>query len=133
MKNKLLLMIKICLIISGVVFICLSIFTEQKNNTYLILSLASTTIGNIMNIIDIRKDKLHKWFHTRILHRMGFIWNFKTKKQLLEFLKKAPIIDNFNENQKELDEDLLEQYIGKNTSNKGIRLVRRYYGITGRK
>ena len=34
MKNKLLLMIKICLIISGVVFICLSIFTEQKNNTY---------------------------------------------------------------------------------------------------
>lgn len=60
MKNKLLLMIKICLIISGVVFICLSIFTEQKNNTYLILSLASTTIGNIMNIIDIRKDKLHK-------------------------------------------------------------------------
>ena len=28
---------------------------------------------------------------------------------------------------------LLDQYVERNTSEKGIRLVRRYYGITGRK
>ena len=34
---------------------------------------------------------------------------------------------------KEIDEKLLDQYVERNTSEKGIRLVRRYYGITGRK
>ena len=34
---------------------------------------------------------------------------------------------------KEIDEKLLDQYVERNTSEKGIRLVRHYYGITGRK
>lgn len=58
-NHKILLIIKICLIISGITFICLSIFTKEKNNTYLIISLTSTIIANLMNIIDI-KNKNNK-------------------------------------------------------------------------
>jgi len=65
---------------------------------------------------------------------------FKNKELFYKFLKKVPILDDFSEetanenlNKKEIDQDLLDQYVKRNTSEKGIRLVRRYYGITGRK
>ena len=65
---------------------------------------------------------------------------FKNRELFYKFLKKVPILDDFSEEQennyikkKEIDENLLDQYVEENTSEKGIRLVRRYYGITGRK
>lgn len=65
---------------------------------------------------------------------------FKNKELFYKFLKKVPILDDFSEEEsnhnlkkKEIDEKLLDQYVERNTSEKGIRLVRRYYGITGRK
>ncbi len=56
-SDSLLLIVRICLIIIGVVFICLSIFTEKEDNTYLIISLFSTSLVNVLNIIDTKKKK----------------------------------------------------------------------------
>ena len=58
-----------------------------------------------------------------------------------EFLKKVPIIDDFSEElddskdyySNEIDEKILQKYIDKNTYKKGIRLLRRYYGIIAKK
>ena len=66
---------------------------------------------------------------------------FKTKADLVNFLKKVPILDDFNEQDgdnkiyysKSLEEDKLNQYIKRNTYPKGIRLIRRYYGIVAKK
>lgn len=66
---------------------------------------------------------------------------FKNEQLFKEFLKKVPIIDDFSEefgDNKDcyshgLDEELLNDYIQKNTYNRKIRLLRRYYGITARK
>lgn len=55
MNNKLILTIKICLIVCGITFLALSIFTDEKNNTYLIIALLSIVIVNIMNIVDSKK------------------------------------------------------------------------------
>lgn len=66
---------------------------------------------------------------------------FKNKDLLYSFLLKVPIIDDFSEEtdslkdfySKGIDRDLFEKYIERNTYSKGIRLIRRYYGITARK
>lgn len=62
---------------------------------------------------------------------------FKTKEDLYNFLLKVPIIDDFDEgiinHNKNIDMNKLNYYIERNTYPKGIRLVRRYYGIVGRK
>lgn len=66
---------------------------------------------------------------------------FATKESLLSFLLKVPIIDDFSEEDvdsknyqdKEIDKEKLDEYIKRNTYAKGIRLIRRYYGITARK
>ena len=53
---------------------------------------------------------------------------YKSKNDLLDLLKKTPIINDF-ENNKEIEDDLLEKYINKFTCDKGIKLKREYYGI----
>lgn len=71
---------------------------------------------------------------------------FKNEDLFYKFLLKVPIIENFSEEtedenakeksdfyKKELDRDLLSKYIKRNTFEKGIRLIRRYYGITATK
>ena len=66
---------------------------------------------------------------------------FKNKELLYKFLLKVPIIEDFSETGNEvkdfyansLDEEKLDKYIERNTYPKGIRLLRRYYGITARK
>lgn len=66
---------------------------------------------------------------------------YKDKNEFISFLLKVPILDEFSEEDndnkeiysKEIDLDLLEKYIKRNTTPKGIRLIRRYYGIIGRK
>ena len=62
----------------------------------------------------------------------------KTKSELLLFLLKVPIIDDFCEENKDyyktqIDEKKLDKYIERNSYDKGIRIVRRYYGIVGKK
>lgn len=66
---------------------------------------------------------------------------FKNKELLYKFLLKVPILDEFSEEDEDikdfyapsLEEDKLDEYISHNTYPKGIRLIRRYYGITARK
>lgn len=66
---------------------------------------------------------------------------YKTKEDLIALLKKAPILENFSEiknnlnlsNSKSLDSKLLDKYIKENTTEKGILLIRRYYGIIATK
>ena len=64
---------------------------------------------------------------------------YKTKEDLLALLIKAPILDDFseintNEYEKELIEtDIFEKYVSQNITEKGIKLIRRYYGITAKK
>lgn len=65
---------------------------------------------------------------------------YKTKKDLLMLLYKAPIINDFSEIEEnnnlaseEIDEAILDKYIAENTYEKGILLIRRYYGIMAKK
>ncbi len=66
---------------------------------------------------------------------------FKSKELLYKFLLKVPILDEFSEEDGDvkdfyapsLEEDKLDEYVSQNTYSKGIRLIRRYYGITARK
>ena len=61
---------------------------------------------------------------------------FKTKKDLLSLLLKTPILDDFSEidnnnfQKESINLDILDEYIKNNTYEKGILLIRRYYGIT---
>lgn len=65
---------------------------------------------------------------------------YVTKEDLLKLLYKVPILidcsednpDSFEANP-EIDMDILDNYIKNNTYEKGILLIRRYYGITARK
>lgn len=61
---------------------------------------------------------------------------YKTKKDLLMLLMKTPILQDFSEikenqnlNFEKINNDILNEYIEKNKSEKGILLIRRYYGI----
>lgn len=66
---------------------------------------------------------------------------FKDKNTLYSFLLKVPILDDFDEEledskdyyTKEIDEEKIMKYIERNTYPKGIRLIRRYYGIVAKK
>ena len=63
---------------------------------------------------------------------------FKSRELLYQFLLKVPIIEDFcveegeikDYYKKELDSQKLDEYIAQNTYPQGIRLLRRYYGIT---
>lgn len=66
---------------------------------------------------------------------------YKTKEDLLALLLKAPILDDFSEleenvkaySNEEINMNLLNKYIEENTYEKGILLIRRYYGIIATK
>ena len=63
---------------------------------------------------------------------------YKTKEDLLALLLKTPILVDFSEveenenisNNVKIDNEILEKYIIENTTEKGILLIRRYYGIS---
>lgn len=63
---------------------------------------------------------------------------YKTKEDLLALLLKTPILEDFSEidgninlkNDNIIDEKILDKYISENITDKGILLIRRYYGIT---
>ena len=65
---------------------------------------------------------------------------YKTKEDLLALLLKTPILSDFSEEHEnsnlvknDIDLEILNQYIKNNTTNKGILLRRRYYGIVANK
>ena len=64
---------------------------------------------------------------------------YKTKKDLQALLAKTPILDDLSEEssneyeRKPIEKEIFENYVKNNTTQKGIKLVRRYYGITGKK
>lgn len=62
---------------------------------------------------------------------------YKTKEDLLALLLKTPILIDFSETEEnnfddkdKINMNLLDKYIQENTNEKGILLIRRYYGIT---
>ena len=64
---------------------------------------------------------------------------YKTKEDLLALLYKTPILSNFSETQENtikeemIDDDLINKYIKGHSTEKGIILIRRYYGIVAEK
>ena len=60
---------------------------------------------------------------------------YKTKEDLLALLLKTPILNDFTEEHENnnIDMQILNKYIESNTTNKGILLRRRYYGIIANK
>ena len=65
---------------------------------------------------------------------------YKTKEDLYNLLLKVPILDDLSElKQNEeyekipIEKDVFEQYVAENTTKKGIKLIRRYYGIIAQK
>ena len=60
---------------------------------------------------------------------------YKTKNGLLALLLKTPILCDFSDTEKneQLNMNILDEYIKTHSYEKGILLIRRYYGITARK
>jgi len=64
---------------------------------------------------------------------------YKTKEDLYALLVKTPILAEFSEEsfneyeRKPIEKEIFEKYVEQNTTKKGIKLIRRYYGIIGKK
>lgn len=64
---------------------------------------------------------------------------YETKEDLYALLIKVPILDDFSEMKDEkyervpIEKDLFEKYVEENKTCKGIKLIRRYYGIIAKK
>lgn len=64
---------------------------------------------------------------------------YKTKEDLYALLSKVPILDDMSEEKsheferKIIEYDIFEKYVEENTTLKGIKLIRRYYGIVAKK
>ena len=63
---------------------------------------------------------------------------YKTAKDLYALLVKVPILDDFSEfgggyEKVPIEQDVFEKYVSENTTEKGIKLIRRYYGIIAKK
>lgn len=67
------------------------------------------------------------------------IEHYKTKEDLYALLLKTPILDDLSEensNEYErvpIEKDIFEKYVQENLTEKGIKLIRRYYGIVAQK
>lgn len=60
---------------------------------------------------------------------------YKTKEDLYALLVKTPILNDFSEEYERIpiEREIFEKYVNQNTTKKGIKLVRRYYGIIAKK
>lgn len=64
---------------------------------------------------------------------------YKSKEDLYALLLKVPILDDFPVMQNKefkrvpIETDIFEKYVAENTTEKGIKLIRRYYGIIAQK
>lgn len=50
-SDKLIPVFSAILAIVGIVFLCLSMFSEQKDNHYLVIGLAAIVVANIINVV----------------------------------------------------------------------------------
>ena len=73
----------------------------------------------------------------KIIKRVEIFENeyYKTKEDLMALLLKTPIINDFSDfhYKNEIEEDLLDKYVKENTTDKGILLKRKLYGIVAQK
>ena len=73
----------------------------------------------------------------KIIKRVEIFENeyYKTKEDLMALLLKTPIINDFSDThyKNEIEEDLLDKYVKENTTDKGILLKRKLYGIVAQK
>jgi len=67
-------------------------------------------------------------FESIKLYQIFFTEYYENKEELLKLLLKAPIINNF-ENNNIIEDDILDKYIENYKTNKGIELKRIYFGI----
>ena len=64
---------------------------------------------------------------------------YETEEELLALLLKTPILDDFSEEsfceyeRKSIEMDVFKKFVSQNITKKGIKLIRRYYGIIARK
>ena len=64
---------------------------------------------------------------------------YKTPEDLYALLFKVPILDDFSEikngeyERVTIEKDIFKQYVTQNKTDKGIKLIRRYYGIIAQK
>lgn len=64
---------------------------------------------------------------------------YKTKEDLYALLVKTPILDDISEKssheygRRPIEKEIFDKYVSQNTTEKGIKLVRRYYGIISKK
>ena len=64
---------------------------------------------------------------------------YTSKEDLYALLLKVPILDNMSEEKEQkyermpIEKDIFETYVNNNTTKKGIKLIRRYYGIIAKK
>lgn len=64
---------------------------------------------------------------------------YKTKEDLYALLVKTPILDDISEKSSQeyerrpIEKEIFDKYVSQNTTEKGIKLVRRYYGIIAKK
>jgi SAM-dependent methyltransferase len=59
---------------------------------------------------------------------------YETAQGLYALLNKVLILNNFSEDESySIDENIFNQYVTENMTDKGILLIRRYYGITAKK
>ena len=86
------------------------------------------------------KDIKNAGFKDVKMMRINVNEYFETSEDLLKLLLKTPILDDFSETRKceeihkqSMEKKLFNEYIKNNTSNKGILLKRRYYGIVAKK
>ena len=55
--KRLLIIAGLGLAVEGIIFLCLAIFTAEKNNTYLCLALGCIILSNLFNIIRHQHEK----------------------------------------------------------------------------
>ena len=64
---------------------------------------------------------------------------YETKEDLYALLTKVPILDTLSETDGKdyervpIEPEIFEKYVSENTTEKGIKLIRRYYGIIAKK
>lgn len=58
--RRLFLIASVGLVAAGILFLCLSIFTEPKNTTYLCIALACIVLSNVFSILRIQADRRRK-------------------------------------------------------------------------
>ena len=63
------------------------------------------------------------------LYPILFTEYYENKDELLKLLMKAPIINDFDSDNREIEDNILNEYIKTHQTDKGIELKRVYYGI----